>query len=66
MAVQDRLDGKGEELLIRFTARHRDRDGVAMFAIGPIDPDTCKVGEMKAAVGKNIYADAENDSFQIP
>lgn len=67
-SVQDqmRLDGKGRELLLRFTADHKGAEGVSMFAIGPFDPRTCAVGTLKGAVGRNIYNDSNKDAFDIP
>lgn len=63
---QARLSGKGRELLLRFTADHKGAAGVSMFAIGPFDPKTCIVGQMKGAVGRDIYNDTDKDAFDIP
>lgn len=64
--VQDRFDGKGKEAVLRFTAHHAGKNGVAMFAIGPFDPKGCHIGEMTASIGTDLFRDAGKNSFKIP
>jgi hypothetical protein len=63
--AHEQMDGKGLDLLLRFTADYKGQAGVSMFAVGPFDPETCVVGKLKGSVGRNLY-DADKHAFDIP
>lgn len=64
--VQKSPDGKGEQAVVRFTARHGDAVNVPMFALGHFEEPGCQIGSMKASVGRDIFLDEGKQGFDIP
>lgn len=64
--VQKSPGGKGEQAVVRFSARHGDASDVPMFALGSFAEPGCQIGSMKASVGRDIFLDEGKQSFDIP
>jgi hypothetical protein len=62
--VQTSPDGKGEQAVLRFTARHGDDAAASMFAMGSFSK--CTVGPMRASIGRDLFLDDGKQSFMIP
>jgi len=60
------IDGDKKELLLRVTVDRFNGAKEPWFAVGPIDPDECEVGEMTMSQGVDRYAEFGVNAFTVP
>lgn len=64
--VTDGYEGKGREAILRFRVAETGDPQILMYAVGPFDPLSCAVGQLRVGVGASPYEESGRAETRLP